>query len=189
MADKPYIDDTNYSEAQEYKKLSNIDVYIPETGITLPKDSDYKRGYFYRYFYQQSNNKQGKVRDITDKEYNNLKTEFLYRTLKIKWKIIGEKETAKNINTKVTEISNKVLPGIKNVLSRNYLEFWKNIPDTLTQFDVTNKLPKSPIKKKRFNVDLVAEVSFDDRGFIYILTEDLDIIYTEDAIGIFAQLV
>jgi hypothetical protein len=189
MADKPYIDTSNYSEASEYKKLSNIDIYIPETGITVPKDSDYKRGYFYRYFYQQSNNKQGKVKEITDGEYNNLKSEYLYRTLKIKWKIIGEKENAKNINRKVTETADKVLPGIKNVLSRDYLEFWKNIPDKLTQFDVTNKLPKSPIKKKRFNVDLVAEVLFDERGFVYILTEDLDIIYTEDAIGILAQLV
>jgi len=46
-----------------------------------------------------------------------------------------------------------------------------------------------PIKKKRYNVDLVAEVLFDERGFIYILTEDLDIIYTEDSIGILAQLI
>ena len=189
MADKPYINYANNSEAEEYKKLSGVDIYIPETGITLPKDSDYKRGYFYRHFYQQSNNKKGKVREITDKEYNNLKTEFLYRTLRIKWKIIGEAVTAKSINFKVTETADKVLPGIQNVLSRNYLEFWKNIPDTLTQFDITNKLPKSPIKKKRFNVDLVAEVLFDERGFIYILTEDLDIIYTEDAIGIYAQLI
>ena len=147
MANQPYIDNSNIGEVREYKKLSGVDVYIPTTGITLPKDSDYERGYFYRYFYQQSNNKNGKVKEIEDTEYNNLKTEFLYRTLKIKWKIIGEAVTAKTINTKVTETADEVLPGIKNVLSRDYLEFWKNIPDTLTEFDVTNKLPKAPIKK------------------------------------------
>ena len=51
MADKPYIDEANYTEAEKYKKMSNVDIYIPVTGITLPKDSDYKRGYFYRHFY------------------------------------------------------------------------------------------------------------------------------------------
>jgi len=188
MADKPYIDEANYTEAEKYKKMSNVDIYIPVTGITLPKDSDYKRGYFYRYFYRQANNKESLVKEITDKEYSKIRTNYLYRVLKIKWKIIGDGAVAKDINKNVSNTANVVLPGIKNVLSRNYLEFWKNIPDTLTQFDVTNKLPKVPIKKKRFNADLVAEVLFDERGIIYILTEGLDIIYTEDSVGILAQL-
>lgn len=189
MANGPYIDRADYIETEKYKKTSNIDIYIPKSGISEPKDSDYQRGYMYRYFYQQSNNKKAQVKEIVEKEYNKIKNNYLYRVLKIKWKIIGNAQDATNINSKVIEVADKILNGIKDIVSNDLLKFWKNIPDAITKFDVTNKLPKSIIKKKRYNVDLVAVVSFDDAGFVYILTEDLDIIYTEDAVGILAQLI
>jgi len=190
MATKPKISDTAQYDILIYNdyKDASVNIYIPKIKIEAPKKSDYKKGYCYRYFYQQSNDKKASVKEIPQTEYDKIQGNFLYRTLKIKWKIIGDAQVAKNINTKVAHTADKVMPGIKDVLSSNFLLFWQNLPDTAIQFDVTNKLPKIPIKKKRFNVELVSAVLFDERGFIYILTEGSDIIYTEDSIGILAQL-
>jgi hypothetical protein len=143
MPDAPYINRANYIETEKYKTIKKIDFYIPKSGITEPKDSDYQRGYMYRYFYQQSNNKKAQVREIVEKEYNNIKNNYLYRVLKIKWKIIGDAQTSTNINNKVAGMANTVLPGIKDILSNDFLRFWKNIPGVMTKFDVTNTLPKS----------------------------------------------
>lgn len=188
MAKTPHISDTAQLDILIYKDYRNTNIYIPVLGIERPDKSDYKKGYCYRYFFQQSNNKKSRVNEITKQEYNKIEKNYLYRTLKIKWKIIGDAQVAKNINAKVAYTADTILPGIKDVLSSNFLLFWQDLPDTIIQFDVTNKLPRVPIKKKRFNVDLVSAVLFDERGFTYILTEDSDIIYTEDSIGILAQL-
>lgn len=139
MADKPYIDFSDTIETMKYSELTNVEIYIPTTGIILPKDSDYDKGYFYRYFYQQSNNRDGRVREVIEKEYNKLNTNFLYRILKIKWKIIGDAQKTTNINNNVVEVANEVLPGISDVLSRDLLQFWKDIPDVIIKFDVTDQ--------------------------------------------------
>ncbi len=139
MADKPYIDLANFVEPNKYRKLTNITIYIPVTGLILPKDGDYDKGYFYRYFYQQSNNKEGRVKEIVEKEYNKLDNNFLYKILKIKWKIIGNAQKTTNINNNVVEVANKILPGISDVLSRDLLQFWRDIPDVIVKFDVTDQ--------------------------------------------------
>ena len=139
MADKPYIDLANFVEPNKYRELTNTTIYIPVTGLLLPKDSDYDKGYFYRYFYQQSNNKEGRVKEIVEKEYNKLDNNFLYKILKIKWKIIGNAQKTTNINNNVVEVANKILPGISDVLSRDLLQFWRDIPDVIVKFDVTDQ--------------------------------------------------
>lgn len=139
MASKPYINRANYVEPEKYKELTGVEIYVPETGLNPPKDIDYDKGYFYRYFYQQSNNKDARVKEIIEKEYNKLDNNFLYTTLKIKWKIIGDAQRTTNINNNVVETANKILSGIKDVLSRDLLQFWKDMPDVITKFDVTKQ--------------------------------------------------
>lgn len=186
METKPLIDIYNDVEKYIYKPKSKVKIYVPKIGITIPKESDYNKGYYYRFFYRLANNKDAIVYEIEEKEYNKLQKEKIYRVLKIKWKLIGPQEIAKEINTKIITISNQVLSGIKSILI-DPLQFWKNLPDTVPQFDVTNKLPRTEIKKKRYNVDIVAVVAFTERGLVYILTEFWDIIYTENGIGILFQ--
>jgi len=183
---RPYINITDEVESYVYNELTNIEIYIPKTGIMIPKKSDYDKGYYYRYFYKLGTNNDNQVYEIEEKEYNTLQNKKIYKTLKIKWKLVGPKDIAEEINTKIIKTSDQVLFGIKSILI-NPLQFWKNLPDTVPQFDVTNKLPRVQIKKKRYNVDLVAVVAFDERGKIYILTEAFDIIYTEDSVGLLFQ--
>jgi hypothetical protein len=186
MTTKPYINE--YDEVQNflYKQKTKVQIYTPKMGMMIPKDSDYKKGYYYRYFYRFASNKAGMIYEIDDKEYKKLQNIKIYKILKIKWKLIGPQDVAKEINTKIIETSNNVLSGIKSILI-NPLQFWKNLPDTVPQFDITNKLPRTEIKKKRYNINLVAAVAFDERGLIYILTENNDIIYTEDSYGLLFQ--
>lgn len=146
METKPVIDIYNDVENDIYKLKSKVKIYIPKTGITIPKNSDYDKGYYYRFFYRLANNKDGIVYEIVEKEYNKLQKEKIYKVLKIKWKLIGTQEVAKEINTKIIEVSNQVLFGIKSTLI-DPLQFWNNLPDTVPQFDVTNKLPRTQIKK------------------------------------------
>lgn len=183
MSIKAYLDTMDENEVYKYSGLSNFKVYIPKTQLLIPKDSDYERGYYYRYFYRMLNDKNSNVYEINEKEYNKIQKVVYYKKLKIKWKLIGPKDIARDINIKIINVSNQVLFGIKSVLV-DPLQFWKNLPDTVIEFDVTNKLPRTEIKKKRFNLNLISVVAFDQRGHIYILTEDLNIIYTEDGYGI-----
>lgn len=147
MTTKPNIDIYDNSQSAFYKSQKKIEIYTPKTGMMIPKDSDYNKGYYYRYFYRLSNNIKGNVYEIEEKEYKKLQSKPIYKILKIKWKIIGPQDIAKEINTKIIDTSNQILPGIKSVLI-DPLQFWKNLPDIVPQFDVTNKLPRTEIKKK-----------------------------------------
>ena len=180
MINKAYIDTSNYNNIDAgYNPSSDLNLYIPIPSIPIPKDSDYIRGYYYRYFYRISNNKDAPVYETTLTEYTTAKGMNIYKTLEIKWKLIGTKDTAEGINNSIIKVSDQVLPGIKSLLI-NPLQFWKNLPDTVPTFNVTNKLPKIQVKKKRFNLNLVATVSFNEAGLIFVLTENYDVIFLED---------
>lgn len=147
MTDKPYINIYDEVQSYIYKQKAKVQIYTPKTGMMIPKDSDYKKGYYYRYFYRLANNKEAIVYEIEEKEYKKLQKNAMYKIIKIKWKLIGPNDIAKEINTKIIDTSNNVLNGIKSTLI-DPLQFWKNLPDTVLQFDVTNKLPRTEIKKK-----------------------------------------
>jgi len=176
---KAYIDRGNFTNEIGYNPSSKFNLYIPIPSVPIPKESDYTRGYYYRYFYRISNNKDAPVYEVALKEYNTAGNLNIYKTLQIKWKLIGPKDVATEINTKIIDTSNNVLPGIKSLLI-NPLQFWKNLPDTAPKFDVTYKLPKVQVKKKRFNLALASSVEFTETGLIFILTENYDIIFLED---------
>lgn len=137
----------NISYNINYGPINKI-IYIPKLELKEIKKSDYDTGYIYRYFYRQANDRNSLIKEISESEYNKILNYFLYKVLKIKWKIIGDADTAKNINKKISETANKTLVGINKLLERNLLLYWKDIPDRVTEFDVTNKLPRTIIKKK-----------------------------------------
>jgi len=182
-----YISD--YANAKEfishYDKLKKVEIYIPTPGMSIPSDSDYKKGYYYRYFYRLSNDKNSTIYECKESEYNKIKNDPIYRVLKIKWKLIGP--SAKEINEKIINTANNIMPGIKSILIEP-LQFWKNLPDVVRDFDVTDKIPRIEIKKKRYNINVISAVLFDDTGLIYLLTELNDIIYTEDGYGLLIEM-
>lgn len=136
----PIIDIYNEKIINEYKSKTNMEIYVPKVSSSIPTESDYIRGYYYRYFYKHATNKYATVYELKESEYNKIIDIYLYKTLKIKWKLIGNKEDTKNINSKILDNSDNILYGIKSCII-DPLQYWKNIPDIVTQFDATNKIP------------------------------------------------
>jgi hypothetical protein len=139
--------DTSISNNIDYSPINKI-IYLPKSELKEVKQSDYDNGYIYRYFYRQANDRNSLIKEISESEYNKILNYFLYKVLKIKWKIIGDEDIAKNINKKISETANKTLVGINKLLERNLLLYWKDIPDVAIEFNVTNILPRTIIKKK-----------------------------------------
>lgn len=111
--------------------LNVISASVPTPGYSEPTDADYRRGYMYRYFYKQVNNPSSIVRETAEYQFSSISKYYLYKALKIKWKIIGPESIAKQTNTLIALESEKTLPGITSVLSSNYLSHWKNLPDVV----------------------------------------------------------
>lgn len=101
-------------------------IYTPLIKVDSITNSDYKRGYIWRYFFKQCNNIDSAIYEINESEYNKIKNYFLYKSLKIKWKITGDKEEVKQINTNIIDNSKKILIGIDKLLNRNVLLYWKD---------------------------------------------------------------
>jgi len=109
--------------------------------IELPTDDDYKNGYMYRYFFRQSNNTQSDIHEICKKEYDKISNYYFYTALKTMWKIIGEKSSTLKTNLIIIRNANDKLNGIKDILSQNPLQYWKDLPDIISEnMDVTDKI-------------------------------------------------
>lgn len=120
---------------------SPINIDAAQSGVTLPTTTDYQAGYMFRFFYKQVNNPAALVKEVSKVQFDTITGNFLYTTLSIKWKITGDEEAVKQINTNILNIADRNLPGIKVLLQRNLLQYWK--PGSFspqTQFDVTAKI-------------------------------------------------
>jgi hypothetical protein len=96
--------------------------------------SDARNGYIYRYFVKLVNSNQVIV-EVDKKQYDSLKNNPRYVTTKLRWKIIGVKETSKSpsgsLNEGVADINEKevlkadlTIKGIRSYII-DYLEFWQ----------------------------------------------------------------
>jgi hypothetical protein len=163
------------------------DIYYPKGGIDLPTDKDYSAGYMWRYFCRQKNRRDMKILEIKKDEYSKASSHYLYKTIAIKWKLIGDKETTSKINKKIISLASEQLPGINNTLW-NPIEFWKNIPDVIQQ-DV-NVTPKYVGKQDYVSststlriVDPIIMTTTEIDN--YILTQDYVVILTQDYVGLY----
>jgi hypothetical protein len=118
---------------------SPLNTEIAQSGVTLPTANDYKIGYMYRYFYKQVNDTSNFVREVSKTQFESLNNNYLYKTITIKWKIAGEQDAVKEINSDILDIADRTFSGIKVLLQRNLLQYWQPVPSTPgTPFDVTN---------------------------------------------------
>lgn len=109
--------------------------YYPE--IT---EDDVDKGYVTRYFIRQSNHRTGEIIEIDSGTYRKFKTNPLYKTIELEWKITGKLDDVfgpmdKNSPTRLitgvltanrlaVEEADKDMPGLKNKLL-NYAQFWQ----------------------------------------------------------------
>lgn len=116
----------NYIEVLEDKPVSR---FLPTPYYPTPSPTDYKRGYFTRYFAKQVNDYS--FIEINDKTYKNLSqnnSEYLwelYYVTKIPWQISGDVNKVYNTNKNIVEIQEKnKFRGLSTFLRKNYLKFY-----------------------------------------------------------------
>ena len=107
------------------------------TFIPSPSDIDYRRGFIKRYFVQKTNDKGSPIYEISKRDINKYKTNPLYTSVDLRWRINGPKETQYddegNVSDKAVSESNRVairlvadkIPNLKLYLP-NLLQFYKN---------------------------------------------------------------
>lgn len=109
-----------------YNVLVNIEKSkYPTEKYPIIKDIDYKNGFIYRYFIRQSNSKNHPIIEIDNKQWNQFKNNKMYVTVKTKWYISGNREYVYNSNLRLITEADKKLPGIKDLLENNLLQFYK----------------------------------------------------------------
>lgn len=117
-----------------------IDTTEKYSGYPEPTTEDYDRGYMFRYFYKQANNPDAIVKETAEYQFDSVSSFYLYKSLKIKWKIVGPAGLAEQTNINISDEAEKNLAGIKSILSRDYLLFWRNLPDIIDVFNVTDRI-------------------------------------------------
>jgi hypothetical protein len=123
-----------------YKDIAtNLNIFtiqIPETVVPSPTESDYELGFLRRYFCQKTNDVNGFVFELSPDVYLNLQTNVFWKTVDLKWRIRGPKETTYKDNGDIDDIgvmqSNKYslqtsASTIKNIslYLPNLLQFYK----------------------------------------------------------------
>jgi hypothetical protein len=96
--------------------------------------SDASNGYIYRYFVKLVNSNQ-LITEIDKSQYESLKENPRFVTIKLRWKIVGLKETSRSpsgaVNEGVADLNKKevlkadlTIKGIRSYII-DYLEFWQ----------------------------------------------------------------
>lgn len=109
-----------------YKLISNEKEFkFAEEKYPVLKDSDYKQGYFMRYFFRQVNSPFSKILEVDKKQWISFKKDPFYSKVELKWLISGKKDYVYSSNLKSIIHADKSMPGIKKLLENNLLQFYK----------------------------------------------------------------
>lgn len=118
----------------DYSNIGGIDLsnqIYPSYFKPFPSQSDYEKGYFYRYLVQKINDL--KITEVNKDKYNDISTQF-YNKIFIQWVISGvknnqynnkilERKGVQERNIQTLNENEKIMRGLKNYLN-NPLEFW-----------------------------------------------------------------
>jgi len=141
---EPSTTQLNLSENQKLDLLIKTGVAFVSSGKPVsyqpqPTESDYKRGYFTRYFTKRENER-GFIIEISEAEYNNIVNGTarydikMYQVIKILWKLTGpmksQRQSQYNLipgivdtNQRLTEAANKTFLGIVDFIGGEYSKF------------------------------------------------------------------
>jgi len=96
-----------------------------EEKYPIVKASDYKAGYFTRYFFRQAESPASKIFEVDRKQWVSFKNEPYYTRVELKWLVSGKSEYVYSSNLKSITQADKILPGVKKLLENNLLQFYK----------------------------------------------------------------
>jgi len=138
---------TNSEQSSTYIKLvedkgvtTDLEFDDPTITDNLPTPEDYKRGFFIRYFIQQRNDTNGRIKEINKKQFDKLNDASgginpnFYKGVSFRWKITGPKTDILNngvvfktgiqdTNLRTLQEKEFILKGIFQFLRNRVLEF------------------------------------------------------------------
>jgi len=135
-----------YAELAETKGIvTDLEFDDPVGTEIAPTNDDYKLGHFIRYFIQQRNDRQGRIREIDKDQYKALADSATglnpnyYKAVTVRWKLTGpEHDKIKNsritipgiedTNRRSVEEREFRMPGIATTLQNRLLEFSRFAP-------------------------------------------------------------
>lgn len=111
-----------------YNTISKLeeDYLVPPPTAHIPvlKESDYNNGYIIRYFAQKSNDENGRIIEISSKNYNFYKSNAFYTVVDLDWVIVGKEGEVREKNKKSILYAAKTMKAIPFYL-QNPLQFFK----------------------------------------------------------------
>jgi len=123
-----------------YNKLESDFIKVkwiyPKQYIASPTQDDYKKGYIERCFVRKANDINAEIIEVSIDDGKYINAQQYYIVVFINWKISGVLDNFRDScgalyigvltsNHIEVEKAEKVMPGIKNVLSYNLMEFYK----------------------------------------------------------------
>ena len=103
----------------EFDNVTNIIAHIPN-----PNEFDYKRGFIERYFVQKVNDPDSFIYEIDSNVYQSVLISPFYKSVKIKWKISGDADKARESNKTSVRLASSNMKALILYLP-NYLQFHK----------------------------------------------------------------
>ena len=95
--------------------------YFTDTKVK-PKESDYRKGFFKRYFIQLSSNDKAPILEVTKNNYN--QADSIYLKQEMKWSLSKDVKEQEKLNLKNTLELEKTFPQIRFKIY-NFIEFGK----------------------------------------------------------------
>jgi len=109
----------------QYKKVATTQIQTDTEIISyspMLDETDYKNGYFIRYFAQKTNDKMGYIYEVDSTTYTKLIENPFYTTTTIRWKITGTNQEISEANSKSVSLVSKTIPLLPKRLG-NLLQF------------------------------------------------------------------
>ena len=100
-----------------FDNIPTINAHIP-----TPTEFDYKRGFIERYFVQKVNDSDSFIYEVDSKSYGGIIKSSFYRYVKLKWKISGDADKARESNKTSIRLASSNMKAIALYLP-NYLQF------------------------------------------------------------------
>jgi hypothetical protein len=101
----------------QFDNIPTIIVYIPS-----PTQFDYKRGFIERYFVQKINDTDSFIYEVDSTMYQTSLTTPFYKSVKLKWKISGDADKARESNKVSVRLVSSYMKSLILYLP-NYLQF------------------------------------------------------------------
>jgi len=115
----------NLSPLESYrtakKNLVKTSKYFKNQKVE-PKDSDYTKGFFIRYFLQLASDDKASVIEVRKSQYNN--ADAIYSKAKMRWSLNNDIKEQERLNVKNTLELEKTFPQIRMKIY-NFIEFGK----------------------------------------------------------------